>query len=227
MAATNRGSIREPNDNYPTPDWLTKAMVNEVLVPRLARLCNGRPPRILEPAAGAGAVVQVLRQTFPEAVIDTGDITTGQDFLTYPYKLVYDVTSTNPPFSLALEFCQRALELRRTPESTVVMLARISFLESAARAAWWRQNSPQMFVTPRRPIFVKGQSDNAAYAWFAWPWDYQQHGNQIVFLKTEDRSRANWQSKRSAKPERGLTPAEINRAIHDLDKMLCRGNSQD
>jgi hypothetical protein len=52
MSATNRGSRHKPNDFYPTPDWLTEAMIPH-------------PRRILEPAVGGGATARILEREFP------------------------------------------------------------------------------------------------------------------------------------------------------------------
>ena len=171
MSATNRGRQRETNDFYPTPSWLTEA-----LVPYL-----GTPLRILEPAAGEGAITTVLQRAFPHAIIDAGDITTGQDFLTYPWQAgYYDLIITNPPYSLAEGFARRALELVAA-DGTVGILSRVSFVASQGRATWMRETHPSMYVTPGRPCFVRGKSDNCEYAWLLW----NATRSAIVWLKTE------------------------------------------
>jgi hypothetical protein len=158
MSATNRGVIRKTNDDYPTPDWLIAAM--------LAHL--RRPRRILEPAAGAGAIVRALEQAFPGAEIISGDITQGQDFLTHDYDGKFDLIMTNPLYCLALPFLKRALELR-APLGVVVMLLRLNFLGSQRRAAWFRDHRPSgIYLTPRRPCFVGKRSDNCEYTWLVW-----------------------------------------------------------
>jgi hypothetical protein len=171
LSATNRGGTREANDFYPTPTWLTEA-----LIPHL-----GKPRHILEPAAGDGAIVGVLHRAFSEAEIDHGDITTGQDFLTYAWRQdYYDLIITNPPYSLAEEFARRALSLVK-PAGTVVMLSRVSFAGSQGRAAWLRATQPSLYFSPRRPCFVRGKSDNCEYAWFVW----SPAAPTCVWLETE------------------------------------------
>lgn len=160
MSATNRGREREANDNYPTPEWLTEAILLE-----LGDYWGGP---LLEPAAGEGAIVRILKRAFPTAQTDAGDIVSGQDFLTYPWpRNHYKLIITNPPYSLAESFARRALELIR-PDGAVVLLLRLSFLASQQRAAWMRRTHPSVFVTPRRPCFVRGKSDNCEYGWFVW-----------------------------------------------------------
>ncbi|MFT4975052.1 MAG: hypothetical protein ACI8S6_000939 [Myxococcota bacterium] len=77
-----------------------------------------------------------------------------------------DVIITNPPFRIAreiLDFC-----LGR--QATVVMLLRLNFLASAARAALMRQHPPDVYVLPNRPSFLSGgKTDSVEYAWFVWP----------------------------------------------------------
>ncbi len=177
MSATNRGARRRTNDLYETPEWLTEA-----IVPQLARY---NPRRILEPAAGGGAIVRVLRRAFSTAVIDQGDISTGQDFLTHPYAGPYDLIITNPPYSLALEFVKRALPLHAS-RGAVVMLLRMNWLGSQERAPWMRLHTPSMYVTPRRPSFINGGSDATEYAWMIWDCSPAR----VVILNTDGDSRS-------------------------------------
>ena len=159
MSAINRGTVREQRDFYETPDWLIKA-----IIPHLQQY---QPRRILEPAAGQGAIVRVLEQAFPEAVIEQGDISTGQDFLAHEYAGPYDLIITNPPYLLALEFIRRALALR-VPHGAVVMLLRVNFVGGQKRAPWMRAHTPSLYVTPRRPDFTGNGGDATEYAWFVW-----------------------------------------------------------
>ena len=76
----------------------------------------------------------------------------------------FDVALGNPPFNLALEVIQHAM----TMSSIVCMLLRINFLASQKRAAWMRENTPSIYVLPRRPSFTGGKTDATEYAWFLW-----------------------------------------------------------
>src|SRR5262245_24690260 len=151
MSAAGRGAERIEQGFYETPEWLT-----ESVMPVLERYDIRR---ILEPAVGGGAILRVLWRHYPNAIIDYGDIQTGQNFFSYAYEAVYDCTITNPPFSMALEFMRRPLQLRRTKKSIVVMLARVNFLGSQRRADWLRQHTPSLLVSPKRPSFVNGRTD--------------------------------------------------------------------
>lgn len=93
------------------------------------------PHEIWEPACGKGNIVQVLRsaghKVYASDLNNRGcyDSHFGVDFLFCPHDEV-DAIVTNPPFSLAEQFVQRALE--RAP--LVIMLLRLAFMESVRRA---------------------------------------------------------------------------------------------
>jgi hypothetical protein len=177
MSSTNRGAVRKPQDFYETPEWLTEA-----IMPYLRQWwygSDGSYRRILEPASGNGAIVRVVERWFPEAHIDAGDIQNGQDFLAYEYSGPYDLIITNPPYSLAMEFVQRAFTYHNSQvphgllsmdRGLVAMLLRLNFLGSQERAPWFRQfgNTPSVYVTPKRPDFTGDGGDSTEYAWFVW-----------------------------------------------------------
>src|SRR5437660_11738047 len=129
-----------------------------------------KPHHILEPAAGRGAIVRVLQRAFPEAVIEQGDISTGQEFLTYPYAGPYDLIITNPPYSFALDFVRRALPLR-APCGAVIILERLNWLASQKRGPWMRLHTLSLYVSPRRPDYTGDGGDATDYAWFVWGGD--------------------------------------------------------
>ena len=95
------------------------------------------PMWIWEPAAGRGAIVDVLRQA-GHAVVATDLVdygvpmqATGRDFLLEreaPHQC--KCILTNPPFSLATDFVR--VGLRLCPK--VIMLLRLAFLESEGRS---------------------------------------------------------------------------------------------
>jgi hypothetical protein len=183
MSATNRGSKRLPLDDYPTPAWLSRA-----IVPVLKQHFFEQKLRILEPCAGSGKMVEVLKEEFPTSKITSWDLKRDKiDFLKQRPRPGFDLIITNPPFGLAQEVITHAMKFRCTdaPHLPIVaMLLRVSFLGSRKRAKWLRANTPtDMYVTPRRPTFVRGTTDNCEYAWFLWtPLKTQTIG----ILDTED-----------------------------------------
>lgn len=153
MSSTNRGAIRNPHDFYATP-----LPAFEPLLYYLKTI----PMPVWEPAKGDGRLVARLREGGWKA--DGDDLQTGYDFLK-------DTTAraaiiTNPPFSLAMEFCKHAVML--SPH--VFMLLRLNFLASVKRKAWFQAHEPSaLFVLSKRPCFTNdGKTDSCDYAWVAW-----------------------------------------------------------
>lgn len=174
MSSTNRGAKRRTNDDYPTPGWVTRA-----ILPYLSLW-----GRILEPACGEGAIVRELlaagasdmlafdlhRSLAEDLLASAGGWTGGPpavDFFDSGVPAPHDLIITNPPYRLALEFVQRAIELR-AQGGTVCMLLRLNFLGSQKRAPWMRENMPQIYILPKRPSFTGKGTDSCEYAWMVW-----------------------------------------------------------
>lgn len=147
-------------------------------------------PKVYEPAAGHLAIVNEIITNWPAADVQYSDISEdgGEiDFLTEPPEPVFDLIITNPPYSFAQEFIERAKLWRKSTNSLIVMLLRINFLGSQKRAKWLRDNVPSLAVSPRRPsmgLNKKGKkgTDATEYAWFIWPQDHPY----LLILETED-----------------------------------------
>jgi hypothetical protein len=91
---------RKKSDFYETPYCLTQELLNRVKL----------SAPILEPACGDKAIVKVLFENdYSEDEIDYYDIKDGQDFLLEKRK--YRTIITNPPYSLAFQFIQKAKQL--------------------------------------------------------------------------------------------------------------------
>ena len=158
MSATGRGAKRCDQDYYRTPAWVVRAVLPEL----------GRPPlRVLEPSAGDGAILDVLREAWPAAVrrgieldpvradicqhaghlCETGDAL-ARDLVGF------DLAITNPPFSLAERFVEHLCSHVRE----VALLLRLSFLGSLGRVELFRRFPCDVLVLPRRPAFVASVS---------------------------------------------------------------------
>lgn len=94
-STNNRGS-RKKSDFYETPYSLT-----ELLLEKETMIGN-----ILEPACGNGAIVKVLKKN---GYMNITAYDKETDFLKETKK--YDTVITNPPFSLAYEFIQKAKQV--------------------------------------------------------------------------------------------------------------------
>ena len=165
-------------DDFPTPPWATRALLEHVLD---AHKIAGQT--CLEPACGAGHMAKVLKEYFSEVKYSDayhygyGPI---RDYLTYPYEPnAVDWVITNPPFRLAEEFVLRSLNVARCG---VAILARTVFLESSGRyREIFEKRPPSIFAQfVERVPMVKGRLDIKAttatgYAWFVW--DKQSNGH--------------------------------------------------
>lgn len=167
-----RIEARDSADDFPTPPWATRALVEHVLDIRETlsdKAC-------LEPACGAGYMARTLEEYFGEvSCSDAYDYGYGQirDFLTYPFEMnCVDWVITNPPFRLGEEFVIRALKVAR---EGVAILARTVFIESVGRYRNLFERTPPTKLaqfTERVPM-VKGRLDRKAttatgYAWLVW-----------------------------------------------------------
>lgn len=163
---------KDSPDDFPTPPWATRALIEYVLENRsdLAELA------CLEPACGAGHMARVLQEYFREVhSADAYDYGYGviQDFLTHPHRMdSVDWVITNPPFRLAEAFVLKALTLSR---HGVAILARTVFLESVGRyTSIFRDFPPTKFAQfVERVPMVRGRLDGKAttatgYAWLVW-----------------------------------------------------------
>lgn len=158
-------------DDFPTPPWATRALIEHVIGADEVRELT-----VLEPACGRGYMARPLGEYF--ASVEASDafrygFGVHRDFLSYPFAAKsHDWVITNPPFRLAEEFVDRALTVAR---KGVAILARTVFLESVGRyEGIFRDRPPTKFAqfTERVPM-VKGRVDAKAstatgYAWFVW-----------------------------------------------------------
>jgi hypothetical protein len=161
------------HDTYETPPEATWALL------KAERL----PEYIWEPAAGRGAIANVLREAghsvYATDLIDYGtpDVIPRRDFLLEwlpPGGCTCIVT--NPPYKLADQFVRHALSL--VPR--VCMLLRLVYLESAKRADILdaRLARVQLFANRLQRMHRDGwngprATSTIAFAWFVWERDHK------------------------------------------------------
>jgi len=158
MSATNRGAKRHAADFYATPESAFRPLLPFIKAVR--SMSAGF--EVWEPACGDRRLIRWMEK---DGIASGGsDLKNGYDFLKNADEA--SCILTNPPFSLALEFCDHAIN--HSPN--VFMLLRLNFLASRKRRNWWNAHKPAaLFVLSERPSFTdNGKTDATDYAWFYW-----------------------------------------------------------
>ena len=107
-----------------------------------------------------------------EALAD--NVTIGS-FFDYEPDCGYDVIIGNPPYSLALDFINKSLELLH-PGGLLIFLLRTNFLESEKRFKWWQEHPLSgLYTLHKRPSFTGRGTDATSYSWFVW----EQGGDRL------------------------------------------------
>lgn len=202
MTATGRsgasGHVRHADDFYRTPASCTRSILHAAFPPFTAKF----GARVLDPCCGDGAILDVVKQEWPAA--ETHGIELDKERASIAMERGHNVRSypdalddhdwsrnerphlilMNPPFSLSLEFVERALR-EVDPFGVVCALLRLNWLASVRRAPFLRAHTPSVYVLPKRPSFTAdGRVDAADYGWFCW-----REGQPIVrILDVEARS---------------------------------------
>lgn len=169
MAQRTEG--KQSLDDFPTPLWATRALMEHVVGRQLVAgsIC-------LEPACGRGHMAVALGEYFSEVkahdIFDYGFGTVADFQKAKHADNSFDWVITNPPFRLAEDFIVRSLSIARVG---VAMLVRTVFIESVGRYERLFKPIPPAKVaqfTERVPM-VKGRVDKKAstatgYAWIVW-----------------------------------------------------------
>jgi len=162
---------RPENDFYPTPDIGTEGLLERELLSKV----------VWEPACGDGAMSKVI-QKYGYSVVSSDIEPRGfgerMDFLKTT-SLLGNAPSivTNPPFRIAQEFAEHALELGAIK---VCLLCKLAFLEGQERAAWLEQSPlKRVWVFKKRLTLYRDgvklkNGGMIAFAWFIWERGWQQ-----------------------------------------------------
>jgi len=173
---------RDSLDDFPTPPWATRALVEHVLGNSVSELS------CLEPACGRGHMAKPLAEYFN--VVGSQDIAdygfgSLQDYLTYQPDRHWDWIITNPPFRMAEEFILKA---RREAKVGCAFLVRTTFLESVGRYLRLFMSDPPSIVAQfvERVPMIKGRLDRKAstatgYCWLVWS-GYSQTATQLTWI---------------------------------------------
>ena len=176
MSSTSRGGKRNESDYYPTPAWCVDRILERIELP------GGE---WLEPCAEHGDIIAAangfgydpgphwapLRWTANELRTDTRDklreyaseVHIG-DFLAWEPPRRYNVSASNPPFSLAMEVILKSFQVA----DHTLMLLRLNYLGTTDRNEFFQNHMPDIYVIPERPSFDGKGTDSIEYAWFHW-----------------------------------------------------------
>jgi len=179
-------ATRRAFDYYPTPAWMTRALLRRVHV-----------FDVLEPCSGENAIADVLRASQMRVVTNDLDPSRPSDFhldmtrreswelLTYPYvdKQIYWGV-TNLPFDVADAIVPLAVEHL----NHFATILRLSWLEpTAARARFLAKYPPsRLIVLPRHDWRGNGSTDSVTSAWFVWDEGSGRKGIDVVTKDERD-----------------------------------------
>ena len=178
-----------------TDKHYTQPEVAAAIVNRLVQYGDIQPgDRVLDPCVGLAAfssAVKALNVAKLVRTIDqdsTVDADVHNDFLQVPIRgESFNLIVSNPPFSLAQEFVEKAIDWC-DPGGTVAFLLLLQFLGSNGRADFFRKYPPSTVdvMRPRPSFAADGSTDMREYALFRWcPQDFEclrSSGPRIEFI---------------------------------------------
>ena len=176
LAASSHSKDNRADDDY----YCTPPQAVEELLKRES-FCH----YVLEPAVGGGSIAAVLvdhdHKVQSMDIVDRGYagtevrdfLTTTKDDLNFSPDII-----TNPPYALAKEFVEHALDISMDGVK-VAMFLKIQFLESKKRYELFKKYPPKkiyVFVNRvncgKNGVFGK-ESSAVCYAWFVWEKGYK------------------------------------------------------
>ncbi len=138
-------------------------------------------PRVIDPCCGPGVMSKIAIEhgydVYSSDLHDWGYGNVGINWLEgrYPVPVKDATVLLNPPFSLACEFIDRALDLGARK---VVAFQRLAFKESDERRAWWEARRYQRDYTCGKRAqnwratfsaeYRKGRTNPMATAFYVW-----------------------------------------------------------
>lgn len=184
-ASNHSNEERDPNDYYATDPRALELLLDEYGGEIDLR------DRIWEPAAGGGHLAEALRKrghyVYASDVVDHGyEYDRLVDFFKMSAHTLCDIV-TNPPYKLATEFIEHALDLV-PPGGKVLMFLKVTFLEGKKRKEMFKKYPPKaIYVSSSRlqcakggnfDKYANGTGTAIAYAWFLWEKGYS--GDTVV-----------------------------------------------
>ena len=164
FSANNATGKRKKSDFYETPYTLTRKFLDVEYFNKNSTVC--------EPACGGGAITRVLKEHWEDDKITAYDQETN--FLWETGE--YDYIITNPPFSIAFEFIQRA---KLVAKSKFAFLLPLSYLHGKKRFDEIYSDRTygleKVYVFTRYPMLGEALREDGkyntgmmVYAWYVW-----------------------------------------------------------
>jgi hypothetical protein len=163
---------RSGDDFWRTPSCLATALVQFVL--------PEAPGAVWEPAAGDGALAQVMRSAGRDVIAtDSAPRANGVarlDFLHDPPPCVGRIAVTNPPFNALDRFVARGLGLLDSGAiSGAVLLVRHDALTAASRAGAFSR-ATTLWICAWRPRWIEGSTGTGRWSNVWVFWNAGEHG---------------------------------------------------
>ena len=164
FSANNATGKRKKSDFYETPYTLTRKFLDVEYFNKNSTVC--------EPACGGGAITRVLKEHWEDDKVTAYDQETN--FLWETGE--YDYIVTNPPFSIAFEFIQRA---KLVAKSKFALLLPLSYLHGKKRFDEIYSDRTygleRVYVFTRYPMLGESLREDGkyntgmmVYAWYVW-----------------------------------------------------------
>ena len=164
FSANNATGKRKKSDFYETPYTLTRKFLDVEYFNKNSTVC--------EPACGGGAITRVLKEHWEDDKVTAYDQETN--FLWETGE--YDYIVTNPPFSIAFEFIQRA---KLVAKSKFAFLLPLSYLHGKKRFDEIYSDRSygleKVYVFTRYPMLGETLREDGkyntgmmVYAWYVW-----------------------------------------------------------
>ena len=164
FSANNATGKRKKSDFYETPYTLTRKFLDVEYFNKNSTVC--------EPACGGGAITRVLKEHWEDDKVTAYDQETN--FLWETGE--YDYIVTNPPFSIAFEFIQRA---KLVAKSKFAFLLPLSYLHGKKRFDEVYSDRTygleKVYVFTRYPMLGEALREDGkyntgmmVYAWYVW-----------------------------------------------------------
>ena len=166
---------RIEDDFYETPAWCVEGLLRQTQ-------WHVGGSVVFDPSAGRGAILNAARSLGARVGIgielDPGRAATAGEaghFMRCEDALPAiwgdaDYGVGNPPFSLALEFAERAAQWSRDYGRPFALLLRLGFMASRGRSAFHRTYPSHLFPLAKRPAFRTDRKGTDKYdvGWFVW-----------------------------------------------------------